>query len=216
VAQQGSNNLEHLLQRIGAKKDQKAFDELYSATKGKLFYTVLLIVRRQDVAEEIIQDVYLRIWSNVSSYHSPLGSPMTWMISIARHMAIDYLRKSARETRADDSLLLSVRSESPTAIEIIEASEEERYASEQQRKVLWALQALNPDRRDLVVRAYLYGESRAQLSERTGVPINTVKTWIRRALLEVAATLQPPIPERAFADSALTVDRSAGAGHVSC
>ena len=61
---------------------------------------------------------------------------------------------------------------------------------EQQQRVLSALQSLNPVRRDLVIAAYIHGESRQQLSKRTGVPVNTVKTWIRRALLEVEAILR--------------------------
>ena len=192
----GSEKLERLLDRIAANKDQKAFAELYSATKGKLFSTVLLIVRRQDLAEEIIQEAYVRIWSHANSYRPLLGSPMTWMISIARNLAIDHVRKTARETSADDSILLTLPSECPTAFEAIEALEEDRSASEQQQQVFSALQALNPARRDLVVRAYLYGESREQLSKRAGVPVNTVKTWIRRALLEVEAILRNTEPTK--------------------
>jgi len=190
VADSGSKNLERLLERIATNKDQDAFAELYSATKRKLFSRVRLIVRRQDLAEEIIQDVYLRIWSYAGSYRPSLGSPITWMMSIARNIAIDYLRKTGREASADDSMLLTLPSEWPTAIEHIEAWEEDQSAAQLQLLVFAALQALNPVRRDLVLRAYLHGESREQLSKTTGVPVNTVKTWIRRALLEVEAILR--------------------------
>jgi RNA polymerase sigma-70 factor (ECF subfamily) len=162
---------------------------LYSATKGKLFSRALLIVRRHDLAEEIVRDVYMRIWSNASSYRSSLGSPITWMMSIARNIAIDHSRKIGRETSADGSVLLTLLSECPTAIEH-GAWEEDQTAAQQQLRVFTALQALNPDRRDLVLRAYLHGESREQLSKMTGVPVNTVKTWIRQALLEVEAILR--------------------------
>lgn len=190
MADSGSKNLERLLERIAANKDQYAFAELYSATKRKLFSRVQLIVGRQDLAEEIIQDVYLRIWSYAGSYRSSLGSPITWMMSIARNIAIDHLRKTGREASADDSMLLTLPSEWPTAIEHIEAWEEDQSAARQQLRVFAALKALNPVRRDLVLRAYLHGESREQLSKTTGVPVNTVKTWIRRALLEVEAILR--------------------------
>ena len=190
MADSGSNHLERLLQRIAANKDHDAFAELYSATKTKLFSRVRLIVSRQDLAEEIIQDVYLRIWSYAGSYRSSLGSPTTWMMSIARNTAIDHLRKTGREASADDSMLLTLPSEWPTAIGHIEAWEEDQNAAQQQLRVFAALQALNPVRRDLVLRAYLHGESREQLSKTTGVPVNTVKTWIRRALLEVDAILR--------------------------
>jgi RNA polymerase sigma-70 factor, ECF subfamily len=190
AAESGSSKLERWLARIAAGRDQAAFAELYAATKGKLFAVVLLIVRRRDHAEEIIQDAYVRIWSNANSYRPSLGSPMTWMISIARNLAIDHARKTGREPSADESVLLALPSECPTAIEMIEAMEDDCAAIAQQQRVLSALQALNPLRRDLIVAAYIRGESRAQLSKKVGVPINTVKTWIRRALLEVEAILR--------------------------
>lgn len=186
----GSQNLLRLLERIAARRDQKAFADLYAATKGKLFSTILLIVRRPHIAEELIQDVYVRIWSQASSYRPSLSTPMTWMISIARHMAIDHARKAVHKTSEDESVLLTLPSECPTAIEMIEAREDDRHAAEQQRRIFSALESLNPLHRDLVVRAYLHGESREQLSRMTGVPVNTVKTWIRRALLEVEAILR--------------------------
>ncbi|HEX7565244.1 MAG TPA: sigma-70 family RNA polymerase sigma factor [Bradyrhizobium sp.] len=186
----GSKRLEYLLTQISAVKDQSAFAELYSATKGKLFSTVLMIVKRWDLAEEIIQDVYARIWSNAGSYLASSGSPMTWMITIARNLAIDMVRKPALETYPDDSILLELPDDCPSAVELIEAAETQRSAMERHQRVLSALQSLTPARRDLVVAAYIHGESRQQLSERAGVPVNTVKTWIRRALLEVEAILR--------------------------
>ncbi|HEY4985480.1 MAG TPA: sigma-70 family RNA polymerase sigma factor [Bradyrhizobium sp.] len=189
-AETGSQALEQLLAQIAAAKDHAAFAALYSATRGKLFSTVLLIVRRWDLAEDIIQEVYARIWLNAPSYRSSSGSPMTWMITIARNLAIDTVRKSTREICVDDTELLALPSDGPTAIENIEAAEEQRQTVEQQRKVFCALQALDPARRELVIAAYLHGESREQLSKRAGVPVNTVKTWIRRALLEVQAILR--------------------------
>jgi RNA polymerase sigma-70 factor (ECF subfamily) len=189
LAATGSKDLERLLAQIAATRDQAAFARLYSATKGKLFATVLLIVRRWDLAEDIIQEVYARVWLNAHLYRSSSGSPMTWMITIARNLSIDTVRKSAREIYADDAALLEVPSDGPTAIEIIEAAEDQRTAIEQQQKILSALQALDPARRELVIAAYVRGESREQLSSRAGVPVNTVKTWIRRALLEVHAIL---------------------------
>jgi RNA polymerase sigma-70 factor (ECF subfamily) len=185
----GSKHLEHLLARIAATRDQAAFARLHSATRGKLFATVLLIVRRWDVAEDIIQEVYARVWLHAHLYRSSSGSPMTWMITIARNLSIDTMRKFAREIHADDTALLEVASDGPTAIEIIEAAEDQRTAIERQQKILSALQALDPARRDLVIAAYVHGESREQLSNRAGVPVNTVKTWIRRSLLEVQAIL---------------------------
>ncbi len=190
AARSGSNQLEHLLTQIAVRQDQAAFAELYAATRGKLFSTVFLIVRRWDLAEDVIQDVYVRIWLNANSYRSSSGSPMTWMITIARNLAIDLVRRPAREGCSDDSVLLELPSDGLTAFEAIEAMEDHRTAVRHHQNVQSALQALDPTSRELVIAAYIHGESREQLSKRTGVPVNTVKTWIRRALLEVAAVLR--------------------------
>lgn len=189
-AEAGSKRLERLLAQIAAAGNQGAFAELYAATKGKLFSTVLMIVKRQDIAEEIIQDAYARIWSNARSYRASSGSPMSWMITIARNLAIDVVRRPSLEIYADDSVFLSLPSECPSAVDLMEAAEGHRTAMEQRQKLLFALQALNPARRDLVIAAYIYGESRQQLAQRAGVPVNTIKTWIRRALLEVETIIQ--------------------------
>lgn len=80
--------------------------------------------------------------------------------------------------------------EGPTALETIEIQEIERETLKLQQSILSALQTLEPTRRHLVIAAYIHGESRHRLSERYGVPVNTIKTWIRRALLEVRASVQ--------------------------
>lgn len=185
-----SKELERLLEVISARKDQAAFSELYSATKGKLFSTVLQIVRRSDLAEEIIQDVYVRIWHSASSYRSSRGTPMTWMITIARNLAIDDVRKSAQERFSDASRLMELPADGPSALETIEVSEDQRTALRRHHDIVGALQALHPTRRDLIIAAYIHGESREQLAQRTGVPINTIKTRIRRSLLELESMLR--------------------------
>ena len=184
-----SPELERLLLRMSSK-DEAAFKKLHAATRRKLFSTILLLVKRSDLAEEILQETYVRIWLNAAAYRPTLGSPMVWMITIARNLAIDSARKSAREVYADDTILTGFADDSPTALETIETREEQDDAVDNRRNIFVALQALDPTKRHLVIAAYINGESRDRLSERYGVPVNTIKTWIRRALLEVRARLQ--------------------------
>jgi RNA polymerase sigma-70 factor (ECF subfamily) len=185
----GSEELERLLKRM-AEKDEGAFEKLYMATKHKIFSTVLLIVKRSHLAEEVVQEAYVRIWLNAAQYKPSIASPMAWMIAIARNRALDMARKPVREMQSEDSVLFNFPSDGPTALEAIEISEDQADAVMQQLKVLYALQALDPTRRHLIIAAYIRGESRKQLSERYGVPVNTIKTWIRRALLDTRASLQ--------------------------
>ena len=187
-AQSTSNELERLLLRM-SRKDEAAFEKLYAATKRKLFSSVLLVVRRRHLADEILQEAYVRIWLNAATYRSSLGSPMMWMITIARNLAIDVARKPVREVYSDHSVMLDFPADSPTALESIEIRENESETINLQHSIFSALQALEPSRRQLVIAAYIHGESRHRLSEQYGVPVNTIKTWIRRALLEVRAQI---------------------------
>ena len=183
-----SDELEQLLLRM-SRRDEAAFERLYAASKRKLFSTVLSVVKRRHLAEEIVQEAYVRIWLNAGAYRSSLGSPMMWMITIARNLAIDVARKPAREVSSDHSVLLDFPADDPTALETIEIRENESVTTKLQHSIFSALQALEPSRRHLVIAAYIHGESRHRLSEQYGVPVNTIKTWIRRALLEVRAQI---------------------------
>lgn len=186
--EQHSTELEQLLLRL-SQRDEPAFKQLHAATRRKLFSTILLLVKRRYLADEVLQETYVRIWLNAGSYRPTLGSPMVWMTKIARNLAIDVIRKSAREIQCDDALLTALPDDCPTALETIEIREEHDDAVDSRRGALVALEALDPTKRHLVMAAYIEGASRDKLSERYGVPVNTIKTWIRRALIEVRANL---------------------------
>jgi RNA polymerase sigma-70 factor (ECF subfamily) len=189
ATEQHSGGLERLLLRM-TERDEKAFKQLYAATRRKLFSTILLLVKRRYLAEEILQEAYVRIWLNAGSYRPSLGSPMVWMTTIARNLAIDLVRKSTREVHSDDSILADFADGGPTALETIEIREEQDRAIKSGQHIFIAMQALDPTKRHLVMAAYIDGESRDRLSERYGVPVNTIKTWIRRALIEIRSNLE--------------------------
>ena len=139
-----------------SRKDEAAFEKLHAATKRKLFSTVLLIVKRRHLAEEILQETYVRIWLNAAEYHSSLSSSMMWMITIARNLAIDVARKPAREIYSDHSVMLDFPADGPTALETIEIREDESDTIKLQQNMFSALQALRPsDVRHLVIAAYV-------------------------------------------------------------
>jgi RNA polymerase sigma-70 factor (ECF subfamily) len=178
--------LQRLLIRM-ARKKEGAFEKLHASTKRKLFSTAILIVKHRHLAEEVVQEAYVRIWLNAASYKRPLGSPMNWMITIVRNLAIDMTRKTVWEIHPEDSVWLGFPADAPTALDILE---DQSTAFSHRLNVLYALRALDPTQRHLIIAAYIRGESRKQLSERYGVPVNTIKTWIRRALLETRESMQ--------------------------
>ena len=138
AALSNSNELERLLLRM-SRKDEAAFEALHAATKRKLFSTVLLVVKRRHLAEEILQEAYVRIWLNAAMYRSTLGSPMMWMITIARNLAIDVARKPTLEVYSDHAVMLNFPAEIPTALENIETRESESETIKLQRQHLLRL-----------------------------------------------------------------------------
>jgi len=159
--------------------DEAAFGRLYELTARKMFGVALTILRRSDLAEEVIQEAYVRIWHKAAQYDPSLSSPITWMVTIVRNLAIDTRRRAIIESGGDDEDVLStLPSLQESALENIEASEQRGLA-------FAALKALDPFQRTLIVAAYVRGESREQLAARFGRPVSTIKTWLRRALLQV-------------------------------
>lgn len=166
-----------------ARGNQKAFAQLYAATSPKLYGAALRILRRRDLAEEIVQEAYLRIWHHAGRYDPARGSPVTWMAAIVRHLAIDMVRNHGAQMQGDAADLLAVPADTPHPLDEI-------ALAEKRRRAFALLRDLDPVKRRLVIAAYLHGESREQLAERFGAPVNTIKTWLRRAVLQLRAGLE--------------------------
>jgi RNA polymerase sigma-70 factor, ECF subfamily len=184
----GIERLKRLLLACG-HKDEAAFGELYVLTKRNLFGVALKILRRSDLAEEVLQEAYIRIWRKADHYDPALGSPITWMTAIVRNLAIDAVRRPANEGNTDDdSILVELPASQENALEAIEASEKRGRA-------FAALVALDPLQRTLIVAAYVKGESREQLAIRFDRPVGTIKTWLRRALLKAELSMASAMAE---------------------
>lgn len=165
-----------------AKGDQAAFLRVYEATHGKLYGVVLRILRRQDLAEEVLQEAYVKIWNNAGQFNPGLASPITWMVSIARNRAIDVVRKRSEASLEDEPAALEVASDTPEPLA-------RREMTEELKRVLECVGRLEPDRQKLVLLAYYNGWSREQLADKFETPLSTVKTWLRRSLIEIRECL---------------------------
>src|SRR5437016_13231618 len=91
-----------------AKGDQAAFERRYAATRAKLYGVVLRILRRNDLADEVIQEAYLRIWKNAGSFDPKVATPITWMVAIARNRALDLVRKKRESSIEDEPSVVEV------------------------------------------------------------------------------------------------------------
>ncbi len=166
-----------------ASGDKSAFAKLYGLTSRKLFGVALRILRDRAAAEDIVQEVYVRIWRNAASFDVKLASPIAWMASIVRHCAIDTLRKQKLETTefCDESARVDA--------EALDPAEEIDMA--QRRAVAFAaLRKMDPAKRDLILLAYVREQSRDSLAKTFGVPTGTIKTNLRRSLIELRQSMQ--------------------------
>ncbi len=180
-----------LLQLIGevASGNKSAFARLYALTHAKLLGVALRILRDRALAEDVLQESYVKVWRHAASYDQAIASPMTWMATIVRHGAIDALRKRQLEALGSEEEMATVASGDPDPVEEI-------HLARLRPKALAAFAKLPEEKRRLIMLAYLRDRSRQELSQRLGVPANTVKTNLRRALLELRATMFASVEAR--------------------
>ena len=172
-------HIEHLIART-ALGDRTAFGALYAATSAKLFGVILRVLDNRAEAEETLQDVYIKIWHNAGRYRVNGLSPMTWLIAIARNAAIDARRRKMRDADGDLPEMLPDSAPGPES-RAIDAADRARLVT--------CFEELPPDRAGAVRRAYLEGKSYAELAAQYGVPLNTMRTWLRRSLLKLRECL---------------------------
>jgi RNA polymerase sigma-70 factor, ECF subfamily len=167
-------HLTDLLRRV-SHQDRRAFAELHASTKAKLRKTAIAICGHSPDLDDLLQDAYVKIWRNAGTFDPRRSSPITWMCTILRNTAFDAARLK-KLPLADIEEALSV----PTPPE---RGDDDNFDYQAASPVVFeALGRLPQDRRNLIELAYLAGESRAALSQRFGVPVGTVKTWLRRSL----------------------------------
>lgn len=166
--------IEHMIQRI-ALGDRAAFSSLYDATSAKLFGVCLRVLSDRSEAEDVLQETYVRIWNKADTYSVTGHSPMTWLITIARNLAIDRLRTRSVSMR-DINEAVDIPDDRPGP-EALAVRRSERAAIE------YCLEELDTDRANAVKRAYLHGDTYKDLARRYDVPLNTIRTWLRRSLM---------------------------------
>jgi RNA polymerase sigma-70 factor (ECF subfamily) len=174
------DHIEGLIAEV-ALRDQAAFSSLYDATAAKLLAVCLRVLKERVAAEDALQETFVKVWHNADRYQVTGHSPMTWLITIARNTAIDRARARSGggvSVALDDRVACS----RPTP-------EQEAVAASEARRITQCLDALDADRRRAVTGAYLDGKSYKDLSEEFSVPLNTMRTWLRRGLASLRECL---------------------------
>lgn len=171
--------VEALIARI-ANRDRGAFAALYQATSGRLFAVCLSVLRDRTEAEEALQEVYLRVWDNAGRYAVNGLSPMTWLIAIARNRSIDRLRSRRRGAVKGEPFEMAEAVACPAP-----SPEDAAVAQGERARLVDCLGQLDPARADAVRAVYLRGASYDEVAQTAGIPVNTVRTWLRRSLLRL-------------------------------
>jgi len=161
-----------------ANGDAAAFERLYEATRAKLYGVVLRILGRPELADEVIQETYLKVWKMADQFDPSVASPITWMVAMARNRAIDIVRRKPELSIEDEPEAMAVAAEIPAPLA-------RREMTEELKRLLTCLARLDPEKQRIVLLAYYSGWSRDQLARKLDIPVNTIKTWLRRSLLEI-------------------------------
>jgi RNA polymerase sigma-70 factor, ECF subfamily len=172
-------SLEHALARV-SKGDARAFRRVYELTKAHLFSQALRIVKRRELAEDVLQDVYVKVWDRAHQYDPSVAKPMTWLIAMVQHRAIDLLRARRGEM---DSLSYTTGGTLPDD-EVTEAAgtEDGGARAVDSSRIGICLQRLNAQHRQAVALAYYQGLTHAEVASHLCVPLGSVKGWLHRGL----------------------------------
>lgn len=163
-----------------AAGDQAAFRSLYRDTSAKLMGVLLRILSDRPEAEDALQELYTRIWLRAGRYEAAKGRGMTWLIALARSLAIDRLR-SRQPRLGNDGLDLIADTAAPAKTRLVATGKALRLAD--------CFTELEPERAEAVRGAYLTGLSYIELAERHAVPLHTMRTSLRRSLLRLQECL---------------------------
>ena len=175
------DELNRLLQQAG-RNDQKAFAELYKRTSSKLFGVCLRMLRDRGEAEEVLQETYTAVWRRAGSFDASRASAITWLITLSRNKAIDRLRQHREELLDDPSKLDETVDEQPTPAAGAETSQE-------YQRLQHCLDELDPQQQSSVREAFFTGATYNELATRCKVPLGTMKSWIRRSLMQLRTCL---------------------------
>lgn len=165
-----------------AQQDRAALRQLYDMTSAKLFGICLRISNDRDAAEDILQDVYIKVWNRAGRFDAGRASPITWLCAIARNSAIDWRRASGRVTTAPEEAAFAIADTRMRADQTIEQDQETT-------RIHQCIDTLEERQATAIRAAFFDGLTYADLSARMDVPLGTMKSWMRRGLQRLKGCL---------------------------
>lgn len=157
-----------------AAGDRVALQSLFEEDAGRLLAVARRIVRRRDLAEEVVQDAFIQIWNKAAQYDPKLGSARGWIYTIVRNRALNVIRDHAREDLTDEAGIELLRHDD----QVIDDAYQRLASGSRLRHCLEELEA---NKRTSLLLAYVAGFSHGEVAGKLDVPLGTAKSWIRRA-----------------------------------
>jgi len=167
-----------------ADGNQSAFESLYRASASRLLGVCIRVLHDREEAEDALQDVYVRIWRKAAQFDPARAAAATWLATIARNTAIDRLRARPHHQLAPIELIEAVPDDGDTPLESTERAGD-------RARLDTCFETLEPRRRGLIRAAFFDGATYEELAQRVGSPLGSVKSWIRRGLLQLRTCLEP-------------------------
>jgi RNA polymerase sigma-70 factor (ECF subfamily) len=175
-----------LLQRVAAR-DRQAFAQLYDRYSTLLFSTVLRVLNNREESAEVLQEVFLQMWDKAGDYNPLLGKPFTWLLTIARHKAIDRLRALRRRY----TFIEEVTQEAQATSRPAPPEPGEAFSHEQAVLIRCAVAELPLEQRQAIEMAFLGGLTQHEIADALQQPLGTIKARIRRGMLKLRDSLKP-------------------------
>lgn len=171
-----------LLARI-ALRNQPAFAELYRLTSPRLYGIAMRLLRRTDWAEEVLQECFVSVWHRAADYRADSSAPMTWLITIVRNRCIDWLRRPDLEIPDVDNSYTEGMADSRLS------PLEQLLQSDEAGAIARCMEALEGKQKQLISMAFFHDLTHSALAEKLQMPLGTVKSWIRRGLVQLKGCL---------------------------
>ena len=162
-----------------------AFNELYNEASPKLYAMLLFMLKKPELAEDVLQEAFVKIWKHAGDYQEGKGAPMTWMSRITRNQALDRLRKIKREPMGEDPDSWDRLGEAIATDFMVDLE-----ADCDMQRVVPGLSRLPEHQRRCILLAYCYGYTHEELSKTFSAPLGTIKSWVRRGLVKVRESLE--------------------------
>ena len=175
----------HLLRAIAAQ-NRDALAEFYDLAGGVIFATAVKMLGDTHEAEEVVQDVFVQIWTKAATFDASLGSPFHWALGITRNRCIDRIRARQRRSR-----LIEDASEEEKSAVAVDIGAVAGLSGEELGHVRTAVRSLPADQRQAIELAFFGGLTHQEIAEQLREPLGTVKARIRRGMLKLRDTLQP-------------------------